>query len=157
MLLCLKASWMNYNLEETKRKEKPKFSKVNGNIKIRYPIYRRGSDFYCFYFSQTCNNWHFPEYAFLDSLLFNWFLLESSIFTNYTCSPIWKWCFQIAHRGLQTQPTFLDKRFSTLIIIIISWIIMNRLFNKQFFSVGDWVRLVCRIIPLRDSTTFILF
>ena len=35
---------MKYNLEETKRKEKAKFSKVNGNIKIRYPIYRRGSD-----------------------------------------------------------------------------------------------------------------
>ena len=33
---------------------------------------------------------------------------------------------------------------------------MNQLFNQQIFSVGDWVRLVYPIIPLRDSTMFIL-
>ena len=82
MLSCLKASWMNYNLVEAKRKEKAKFLKVNGNIKIRYRIHRRGSDLQCFYFSQRTTN-TFPEFVFLDSLLFNWFVLISNNWVPY--------------------------------------------------------------------------
>ena len=47
---------------------------------------------------------------------------------------------------LPAQPTLnLDGKFSLLIIKIISWIIMNKLFNRQIFSLGDWFRHVYRL------------
>ena len=77
-------------------------------------------------------------------LLFNLFWTSKLNFIFTYCSPIWKWCLQMVM--LPAQPTLhLDGRFSLLIIKIISWIIMNKLFNRQISSVGDWVRPVCRI------------
>ena len=106
----------------------------------------------CFYFGQKTAN-TFPKKkktsnTFL-SLCFYWLLFNlfwtsklNFIFTKY-CFPIWKWCLQMV---LPAQPTLnLDGKFSLLIIKIISWIIRNKLFNRQIFSLGDWFRHVCRI------------
>ena len=94
MLSCL-----SYNFEEIKRKaEKAKFAKVNGNVKIRYPIYRPSgrSDFHCFYFSQKTTN-TVPSLC-LPWFLFNLFLISklNSIYSDllYNWSGIRKWCLQ---------------------------------------------------------------
>ena len=136
-----------------KRKEKAKFAKVNA-IKFRYPIYRPSgrSDFHCFYFSQKTTN-TFPNLCF-PWLLFNLFLISklNSIYSDllYNCSPAGKWCFQwlIPSRSWQFFTHHQNHQLNHI------WINCS---TSKFFSVGDWVRLVCPIIPLRDSTMFILF
>ena len=84
-------------------------------IKIRYPIYREGSDFHCFYFSQTTTN-TVPSLCF-SWLLFNLFL-TSKLNSKFTLQLFSDLISNDAFKGL------------------ISWIIMNQCSTNIFFQ---WV------------------
>ena len=110
-------------------------------IKIRYPIYREGSDFHCFYFSQTTTS-TFPSLCF-SWLLFNLFLTTklNSKFTLRLFSNLEMMRSKGSSCSLKSANVKLDERISSLIIKMISWIIMNQFSTSNFFS--GWLSSTC--------------